>query len=1134
MIVPDPSGHPGPDMRQVKASAGAGKTHDLTCRFLQRLTTAADLQGPFACRPLPAFRPSGQTEDQPPDACAWNEIIALTFTNKAALEMKERILEGLKKRALDLDDLHCPGLVLDQPTALRLLRSILRRLSLLNVRTIDSLFHRLARLSALSLELRPDFEPVFNLGDILDDIFDAFVSKAESGDLVARESLRLAFDSLLRVEDRAGLALAGKLREHLAAILPRVVVEPGRLLSDPDKLDRLMRETTARLRAAVTVMDERLAERGLAAHANFRKALDKCLALGPGDAPPKSAFFDKDSLAGCLLKKSTSNVEPGDEAVFARLKASWREAFQGHIFFGRAKAEAAFVALATIMLPDLEAFQARSGRVLAARLPGYVRDLTGGLVEPSETFCRLGGRLRHLLLDEFQDTSLEQWQALAPLAGEALANGGSLFYVGDVKQAIYAWRGGDARLFESAPEDEALAGLVGPNGLVREILPRNWRSSKDVVEFNNAFFQRLADPAMAARLAEALLPKAADESQRLAMAEAVVQAYAEATQELPPDREPRPGHVRLQTLRAPDSAGMKERVHEEFRELFLGDLLRRREPRDIAVLVRSNDEANELAELLVGLGAPVVTENSLLLAEHPVIRQTVACLRFLDYPEDTLALWDVLTGGGLPPSWLRLDPSELDSWLVDQKAPGLLERLYERFPLLRELIQPFRRGAGLMRPYDLVQELWRFGRVFERHAPDELYLRRFLEIVHVAETEGCQSLSAFLEFWNASGVDEKVPLPESMNAVSILTIHKAKGLQFPVVVVPSLQFSDPFRDRLTAWRPDETFDQDLLVPLKPELDEAFLQEGLPLALEALNLLYVAWTRPEDELYVFVTLRDSHPSNFQKALRVLVEDYGLDVAKASDDDSDGAVNADAFDDEDTNNVEDADGAKSAHSRDPVYEQGPRPEIPDEPWLPPAMEKAVETPEPPPAEPFQPMAWLPELRIYRSALETEEFNERRRGALAHRCMEYASRVPAGLDVAEAARLAVRLGLEGHVDPHDPASFGMLSEDLRADLAELAEWAMRDPEIGACIRHGRPELEIVDEQGEAHRADLFIEEPGGFAILEYKTGAARPEHASQLRRYLRLVRALPGNEAKNGRGLLVYLDQRRVERVELGGAS
>ena len=150
------------------------------------------------------------------------------------------------------------------------------------------------------------------------------------------------------------------------------------------------------------------------------------------------------------------------ESFYAHLQERWTEYREAHATLAGAYFLAPAIEIALRLENGLETLQRRQGMVLNASVAGHVIDLLtdGGAV--SEAYCRLGCRLHHLLVDEFQDTNRDQWRAITPLAGECLAKGGSLFFVGDVKQAIYGWRGGDSALFDEVMSQPEIAGLVEP------------------------------------------------------------------------------------------------------------------------------------------------------------------------------------------------------------------------------------------------------------------------------------------------------------------------------------------------------------------------------------------------------------------------------------------------------------------------------------------------------------------------------------------------------------------------------------------------------------------------------------------------------------------------------------------------
>ena len=275
-------------------------------------------------------------------------------------------------------------------------------------------------------------------------------------------------------------------------------------------------------------------------------------------------------------------------------------------------------------------------------------------------------------------------------------------------------------------------------------------------------------------------------------------------------------------------------------DALMDDLTARRNFKDIGILVRSHIHASLVCDLLVSKGIPVITENSLQLDRHPIVRQLAGLLGFLDYPRDDIAFMTFISGQDLFLAESGLDEKELLDWLVKPKKKPLGVQFREDYPKLwQQFIEQFYNQSGLMTPYDLTREAVRIFRVLERHPESELYVRRFLEVVHLAEENGYASLTAFLEYWKDKSGEEKVPLPENIDAVRIMTIHKSKGLEFPVVIVPFHHWSVR---QDTDFTIEEFKGNRLLVPMKKGLGETY-HESLGRAVrEQLNLLYVAWTR----------------------------------------------------------------------------------------------------------------------------------------------------------------------------------------------------------------------------------------------------------------------------------------------------
>jgi ATP-dependent helicase/nuclease subunit A len=275
-----------------------------------------------------------------------------------------------------------------------------------------------------------------------------------------------------------------------------------------------------------------------------------------------------------------------------------------------------------------------------------------------------------------------------------------------------------------------------------------------------------------------------------------------------------------------------------------------RRGKGIAVLVRRNQDAEDIAAWLMAEGIPVVTENSLRLRSADLIKGLVAFLRFLDYPMDDLAFWGAVDSRlfrGLP----GISPEALETFLAEGRWQGPLYKAFERrFPeVFTGLMRPLLARVGFVTPYDLAREVVERFHLLDRFAEEQVFIDRFFELIFQTEARGQRSLSHFLQFWEEGGMDEKIGLPEEISAVRILTIHKAKGLEFPAVFVP---FTNWRLDRPRLAKLDDGCFVNLKRPLPPQLEAHRTMMMINDALEALNLLYVATTRAEEELYLYET------------------------------------------------------------------------------------------------------------------------------------------------------------------------------------------------------------------------------------------------------------------------------------------
>ena len=1096
--------HSASQLLRIRASAGSGKTYTLTRRYLDLLRQAdASEDAPSAsCAPRPSA----------PRRHTWPEILAITFTNRAALEMKERIVRTLKTIALNQDPSPPDGWTPE--LAASWLETILRRFGSLNVRTIDSLLHMVVRLSALELGLPPNFEPVFADEEALAPLLDELLEQSRRDPDLHAELVRACHTILLHTADK-GFLMGDRLRERVLPLVLLMSASDGPPSSLEDVTARLQR-VTAKLRQAAQALRGHVETEQLPLSANAAKALDLCLECVSGPLPDDKAMLRKDCLDDWLKAAGKGAASDKAEAAYARLRQAIGEMHEEGNLLCSALHSLPYVHLAWRVSRALAAYLQNQSSLPANLIPGLARHALTNGYGVSEAFCRMGTGLHHILVDEFQDTSREQWSALHPLVLEALARGGSLTWVGDVKQAIYSWRGGDPGLFEDVLHDPELAAVS--SAARTDTLPTNHRSQAAVVRANNSVFSLLGQEATAKAVLGEMLPASMPSAYLEQAAKQTSEAFLDAAQL----ESGKPGgFVRLEPLKAASSAELKEATARRVTEI-VRTVAARRPLGDIGVLVRTNPQANALASYLLARGIAVVTENSLLLAEHPLVGQCLALLEWLDAPRDDLAFWTLVSGSRLVLP-LSLGREELEDWIVRRpRGTSLALAFREAFPeIWNTWLAPFYEQAGLISPYDAVREMLRAWKVWERLPDDRPFMQRFLEILHQAEQQGCTSMAAFLEHWRLHGETEKAPMPDTVDAVRIMTVHKSKGLQFPVVIVPGHDFSNARAGDPGTPVPAQAGDLRLFLPQGPAVGGQYFTARAGAAREALNLLYVAWTRAEDELYALLAETPvlSRTPGLPRALPGLLDklsapwdrhpDGSLTLGKAPESQAGAEALPDA--------LPDAGGTPATETA-----------APDRPPLP---ISGHDRPDPD----WKPMGWLPRLKIFRNDPEALFFSARRRGTFTHACLEYLSDYMRGLpEVGGAAASEQGDTLRGLIEESVAVCrrlFPMpVPDEAVPVIAANLHWYFSLPDTPRWIGDGAAEQPLLDAGGASFRPDLLVPEyeDGALAswrVVDYKTGQPIPEHAAQIGGYMRLVASISGLPAS---GSLVYLDLRRIEHL------
>ncbi len=410
---------------------------------------------------------------------------------------------------------------------------------------------------------------------------------------------------------------------------------------------------------------------------------------------------------------------------------------------------------------------------------------------------RLGERYNHILIDEFQDTSVLQWNNLLPLVENGLAKGHFSLVVGDAKQAIYGWRGGDMEqiVFLSQKRFPELIArhdqqdVLGMRyetfdyALQLERLNTNYRSAAEIVQFNNQLFRLLTD-------------KYGHDKQLLAD---VYDAYA--AQEVPVQNPKTGGHIEVQFIEKTDAEDAKIVPSKYQTATFMAILQKIGEAQaagyslgDIAVLNRSNRNGKLIANFLKEAAIPVISQDSLLLQYSPAVSLVIAFFRVLYQPGDALLRYEALhlfhreIQGNVPVFTTEEQQNITESLSFNPFFDYLKEKGYSLNPYRLLRVGLYELAEKLIQTFDLLTQ-----------AGQSAYLFRFLDIVLQFSTKESNHLADFMEYWERKKESLCINIPEGQEAVTVTSSHKAKGLEYPVVIVPFAEWSLEPGPRDTFW-----------------------------------------------------------------------------------------------------------------------------------------------------------------------------------------------------------------------------------------------------------------------------------------------------------------------------------------------
>ncbi len=850
----------------ISASAGSGKTYTLVFHFLKTLLSN-------------------------PNAKTYKQMIGLTFTNKAVLEMKTRILEYLNefsniKKASTMSSALCEALDISQSKlqhrSQHTLKSILHDYSAFEVVTLDNFTHRVIRSFAKDLGLSFSFEVEIQKELMLQYVVNRVIDKAGENNEIT--SLLHTF-----VSQKSAAGLSSDIGQNLMDIANLILNENNRMPltyfinQSRDKFNtqyeflntfsenckKEIKDTTTQ--ALQLIEENELTSsdfsRGLLFN-HFKKLngynLDS-LAKKNLDGVYKNKLEENLGLEENIYNKSLADDKKERiDKILPELKALFhktKKAFYNYYLAKEVKKEWIPLSLIKVLSEELETYQQEQNKVLLSTFNERIAKEILLSYNTPHIYERLGENYRHYFLDEFQDTSLLQWSNLIPLISPSLESmdaeglSGSLLIVGDPKQAIYRWRGGHVNQFLSLSKGN-IPFQVEAN---ISALETNYRSFDTIVNFNNSFFKYLLNSPTYSAQNKEIFKEASEQNTNNKTG-----GYVEVNQ----------FHSELNT----DDV-IELHIQKSY-DAIQSALAQGFEYNEIAVLVRTNKIASVLCEFLAEHNVPFISSESLNLSNSSEVQFLIALLH-LSVEEEEHSPYKL--------SVLEFLKKEYGANIAYHKFVSSnlnlpIQTIFNNYNI-DFLFQSFK-SASL---YEAVEyAFYAFG----LSAKVDTYLQSFLDHAFEFSLQKNNDILYFLKDWHLRKDSLFVSTPKGFKAIQVLSIHKAKGLEFPVVIIPCLENLIIPKNKDRVWLDTRDVFGDALEKgwLLPGRLEHFGANGMALSqqlkeeseLDALNVLYVAMTRAVEQLYVSFKIKNPNSKSAESLYPSIIENY-FSIYQEEDDD-----------------------------------------------------------------------------------------------------------------------------------------------------------------------------------------------------------------------------------------------------------
>jgi len=814
-----------------QASAGSGKTYTLAKEYIQICLTHF-----------------------PKDHFIYRKILAITFTNKAVNEMKERILLFLEmlSSGKDSDLLNELSKIVDREDVIsrsgKILDFIHHDYSNFSICTIDSLFQRVIQSFAIDLKIPLNHQLELDTDTMMSQIVDLILSKLGYDQDITDAIVNFSFSN---IENEKNWHIEQELTSIGKQIYNETAIPYLKKIENihAEDFSNIIKEINARI-ASIETSIKNTAEKACRLITDNDIPFDGFYhgKTGIGQWFYKKSKGDFDKLAGnsYVLKaihedvwySATCKQKEAIDAISHTLRDYYSEIVkheQDYLLLVAIRKNIYPVALLSEIRHTAEELK-RTDKLL------HISEANISIAETIQNepvpfvYERLGERYKYIFIDEFQDTSHLQWQNLLPLVVEALSailaedSTGKTILFGDAKQAIYRFRGGDVRQFVALPniqDSEKQEIIKERENTIRynfkeAFLQKNYRSKKEVVEFNNTFFTYLISK----------------------KEEKIQDIYRHVAQEA---KEENVGGGVFFTCFLKDNP-------EKYNNLALEEIMRNIHQAyqsgylyaDMVVLVRGNDFGAEIARYLLQHNIPTISAESLLLSKNREINFLIACLSYLLDAHHEIARGIILSfiaeEQHIGKENILSNCKENTRFLDFIRKSG-----YDFDPIMLSKQNLYERVELLLQAFHLTKEA-------------NPFILAFLDIIADFSQKPNKSETGFPDYWNDNKHKFSLSNPKGIEAVTVMTIHQSKGLEFPVVIYPHKK---PRPNNKEQWvelpNPINGLTATLLNPKNMEgtiFHHLYEEEKLLTSIDDLNIEYVSFTRTKDRLYFIAQQGDS--------------------------------------------------------------------------------------------------------------------------------------------------------------------------------------------------------------------------------------------------------------------------------------